>query len=342
MLVQEIESETEPQIKVDAIVKQSDEQSELMSVFVDEIEVPPNASINDYYVYDNKIVYTYDYFDYVISKIYLDHVDEMKFGPQICIYDINTKSNEVIYAFDDSMKKCNIEFYDGDKIILSQYSSMGQMMTAEMYMIEMPQKNLKKIDIGSDDNINSAVMGEYIVWNVAAFDKNTVYKYDYTTGNTEEIIKSVSSDMVYYNTSEAFITMCDIKDGSTDIFTYDLNGNEINKHTVKDIVFNVLGNDKCVIWKRGSDTFVYDFSRYLTTQVADANSCMIYEDYVISLSENGCYSYKLGYDTQKCIMKTKPDYRNFLKINSDGQVCLLGIQKKGVNETYVAPPVSAQ
>ena len=342
----ESESRTEQPLKIDnyTTIKQSDEQSELTSLVIDEINIPENASLNDYYVYDNKVVYTYDYFDYVLSKIYLDHVEEENFGPRICIYDINTKSSEVIYAFDDSMKKCNIEFYDGNKIILSQYNSMGQMMTAEMYMIEMPEINLKKFDIGSDNNINSiVVMGEYIVWNVPDSDKNTVYKYDYTTGNTEEIIKSVSSDMVYYNTSEAFITMCDMKEeGSTDIFTYDLNGNEVNKHTVKDIVFNILGNDKCVVWKSGSEIYVYDFRRYSTTQIAGADSCMIYKDYVIASAADGVYSYKLGYDSQKCITKLKTDYRYFTRINHDGQLCLLGIPKNGVSETYIAPPVYAQ
>lgn len=70
----------------------------------DEIEVPENASFNDYYVYDNKVVYTYDYFDYIISKMYSNHVEVDEFEPQICIYDMDTKSSEVIYTFDDAMK----------------------------------------------------------------------------------------------------------------------------------------------------------------------------------------------------------------------------------------------
>lgn len=88
--------------------------------------------------------------------------------------------------------------------------------------------------------------------------------------------------------------------------------------------------------------YVYDFDRYETVQIAGAKVCKVYKDYVIISAEDGMYSYKLGYDTQKCIMKLKAGYRYFTRINHDVQVCFLGIQKKGEGVTYIAPPVSTQ
>lgn len=317
-----IESESQTEEYDCITIEKSDIQSEYTYSTVD-IEIPEYATLTSYCVYNNLVYYSYNYLDY----IYQGGVDEITdtYNNQICVYDIESKTSEVIYTVPVDTEYITHIGCNGEQLLFVQDVFMGMESNPKIFLMDLSQDVLKAVSVPLDMFVSSVeLIDNYIIWIAQSSDlkSNSIYRYDYTTGDTVELINNVYAYKFEINYIEKIITICnEQKDGSINIKAYGLDGNIINSYKINTYVTAAKCNSKWVVWLQNQMLFYYDFaSDKVHGLLGYATDFELIDDRIISVGYSGVYSYKLDDVSQKYIFKSEEGYRADFKNNTAGEI----------------------
>jgi hypothetical protein len=179
------------------------------------------------------------------------------------------------------------------------------MKTGE-YEFVIPELEIGTIDVKLTD--------KYIFWssnenNQMKYYEYSLYRYDFETKETLELTKNDMHNAFFnIEASQEVITICEHNGKSTFIKGYDFDGRLKYNYENKGYFFDAYCNSYGVVWLRNTEVFFYDAKSGKIYNLGYADSVTLIADCIItSKGYDGIYSYKIGNDTQKCIVKGEKD-----------------------------------
>lgn len=301
-------------------IEKSDIQSELVYSMTD-IEIPEYAALTDFCVYGNLVYYSYSYLDYIHYGDADKITDTCK--NRICVYDMETKKSEIIYTVPTDMEYVS-NLSCSEKWLMFTQDTYGTENKSKLFLMDLSQDLLQTISVLSEtDFLKAKLVDNYIVYISpgSEFKYNSIYLYDYRTDKTVELIKNVNANTFELNYIEDLITICnEQEDGSFSIKAYDLNGNLINCYETEMQIPKAKCNSSCVVWQQNQMLFYYDFTSKEKYCLGYATEFMLINNNIISVNNEGIYSYQLGDTSQKYIVKTDLEHGAIFKSSTDGKI----------------------
>ena len=324
-VTQETTEKTEGRTEYFDIDVLADETPENRIYSVEKIELPRNAEMGASFFYDKYIFYSYYYSDYK-TKQSIDDEDEIEneYGARLLMYTTDTGESRVIHSiFDTDAIILNIE-YNGRYLMWSEFTESERrtrvmdMKTGE-YEFVIPELEIGTIDVKLTD--------KYIFWNSnennqMKYYEYSLYRYDFETKETLELTKNDMHNAFFsIEASQEVITICEHNGKSTFIKGYDFDGRLKYNYENKGYFFDAYCNSYGVVWLRNTEVFFYDAKSGKIYNLGYADSVTLIADCIItSKGYDGIYSYKIGNDTQKCIVKGEKKYVSSLDVTLNGDV----------------------
>lgn len=306
-MINEMESMTE---KYDyTTIEKSDIQSEYTYSTVD-INIPEYATLTDYCVSGNLVYFSYNYLDYFYQNGMGDNMDMYK--NNICVYDMESGISEIIYTIPNSTEYIQCLDCNGEYLMFVQDVYMALEPDKQVFLMDLSQDVLQEVSVPLDTDASSiGLIDGYIVWKAQGeeYQGKSIYRYDYTTGETVELIKNIYANSFQVNRIDKIISVCNIlEDDRTNIMAYDFEGNLVNNYVVDGYIVDGECNSWGVVWLQNHMMFFYDFSNDEVIGLDYAKSYELVNDAIISMSNDGIYSYRFGDTYKKYILKTEEDY----------------------------------
>ena len=324
-VTQETTEKTEGRTEYFDIDVLADETPENRIYSVEKIELPRNAEMGASFFYDKYIFYSYYYSDYK-TKQSIDDEDEIEneYGARLLMYTTDTGESRVIHSiFDTDAIILNIE-YNGRYLMWSEFTESERrtrvmdMKTGE-YEFVIPELEIGTIDVKLTD--------KYIFWNSnennqMKYYEYSLYRYDFETKETLELTKNDMHNAFFsIEASQEVITICEHNGKSTFIKGYDFDGRLKYNYENKGYLLDAYCNSYGVVWLRNTEVFFYDAKSGKIYNLGYADSVTLIADCIItSKGYDGIYSYKIGNDTQKCIVKGEKKYVSSLDVTLNGDV----------------------
>lgn len=307
----------------DEKIERDNTQSEI-TYSLKKINFSEKGNIGSYFIYENYLFYALDYRMYIYAGESGDEEDNIRTAE---LFMLNTDTGELRLIH--SLYDIDLSFYDikynGRYLLWSEVSN--EEMSVKVIDVE---NNTQELTIsGLERSVTDIKLSDdYIFWTDKEADATnySVYRYDFETKNTVELIKTDSVLGKFdIELSQKIITVC----------SYDLSGDAINT-TVKGYnfegkllynydVYNDILNASCnsygVVWKSGKEVFFYDAKSENIYNMGVADTYVLIADYIIMNSSfEGVYSYKLGDVMQKCIIKNPEISMVGLNVDVNGDI----------------------
>ncbi|NLJ16146.1 MAG: hypothetical protein GX346_03345 [Clostridiales bacterium] len=295
--------------------KQSDSLSDKIVIEKFRIDIPENASVSSFCVYDDIIYYSINY----ISKYEnsegnkTELVFDKKDNTEIRSCSLDNSEDKLIYKYDEDtpINITDIQF-NGTYLIWEDYDKY------QMYTINsMDLKNSdtdkapeKIFSQGKDDSklksITLTISEDELYWYDYSSKDDTVlslYSYDFKDKNTNAKVEKLTLDSPYEHLSlnDGLFTTYQREDGFTLIKTFEDFKKAKTTLKVSENIRNPVANKKICAWMQGGENankdyiFVYSFSKkdIEKIKVFEVFSYSVLDDLLIINQKDGIYCYDI-------------------------------------------------
>lgn len=320
------EENTEDSTEYFDVLVSTDETPGDIVYSIEKVEVPPNAQMNAWFLYDKYIFYAYDYSHYLIAQDIVPDTDGAKneYAGKILMLDTETGESRVI---------CSIA--NTDALILDiEYN--GHYLKWSEDMIE--NCITRVLDMETGDMVFDAssresgcryatITKDYIFWTgneieLDGKERYSMYRYDFETNDTVELIKEeFLNDFFSIEVSQKVITVCSVLERTTHIMGYDFDGNLLYNYETDGLVTGSYCNSYGVAWMRGQDALFYEAESGKIYNLGYASSIVLIGDCVVmGGSYGGIYSYTVGSNIKKCVVNDENRAVVGLNVDLNGDV----------------------
>ena len=307
----------------DEKLERDDTQSEI-TYSLNKINFSEKGIIGSYFIYENYIFYALDYRMYVIAGETGDEEDNICTA-ELFMLNTDTGERKLIHSLYDVDLSFHDIKYNGRYLLWSEVSN--EEMSINVIDVE---NNTQELTLSGLERSMGDIklFDDYIFWTDKESDaiNYSVYRYDFDTKNTVELIKTDSmSGMFNIEPAQKIITVCSGKLSGDAVNTavkgYNFEGKLLYNYDIDYEVIDAYCNSYGVVWRGGRDVFFYDAKSEKTYNMGRADTYVLISDYIIMNNGfEGVYSYKLRDAMQKCIIKNSEIYMVGLNVSANGDI----------------------
>lgn len=322
------EENTEDSTEYFDVLVSTDETPGDIVYSIEKVEVPPNAEMSSWFLYDKYIFYAYDYSDYLTAQDIVPDTDGAKseYAGKILMLDMETGESRVIRSIANTDAMISDIEYNGrylkwfEDTIENCITRVLDMKTGDMVFDASRRESGCRY---------ATITKDYIFWigNEVELDgkeRYSLYRYDFETKDTVELIKKeFLNDNFSIEVSQKVITVCSSAlERPTHIMGYDFDGNLLYNYETDGLVTSSYCNSYGVVWRRGIEAVLfYEAESGKIYNLGYAPSIVLIGDCIVmGGSYGGIYSYTIGSNIRKCVVKDENRAVVGLDVDLNGDV----------------------